>query len=128
DSEFRGNLFMGADFQILPGNLAWRATNHFADAPINPLETASPENTQYYNVLETGPMATLRPGSRHTIELSAARANVQAEVSEIDHDRDTFFTRWAYDLSSISTFGVNASLQQVMFDDDIDEEDFDKEE
>lgn len=128
DNEFRGNLFMGAAYRILPQNLSWQITNHFANAPINPLVPGGPENTQYYNVAETGPRINLRPGARNEFEVYAARAQVRAEVSEIDHERDTLFGRWAYELSERSDFSVNASSQEIRFDDDVDDIDFDKQE
>lgn len=128
DDEFRGNLFMGASFDIVPQNFAWRLTNHFANAPINPLVFGGPENTQYYNVLETGPSVSLSPGDRHEVGISAARADVQAEVSEIDHERDTYLASWGYELGTGSELSLNASSQAIRFDDDIEEVDFDREE
>lgn len=128
DDEFRGNLFAGINFEMLPDALSWKLTNHYANAAVDPLETAGPENTQYYDILETGPHLALRPGNRHEIEISAARARAEAEVSPVDHDRDMMFSSWAYAFSELSDIFVSVAAKTLTFDDDLEAVDFDQQE
>lgn len=128
DDEFRGNLFTGVSFDMLPDTLSWKLTNHYANTAVDPLETAGPENTQYYDVLETGPRLVLRPGRRHQIEVSAARARAEAEVSPVDHDRDTVFTAWTYDFTGLTDIFISAAAKSLTFDEELDAVDFDQQE
>lgn len=128
DDEWRGNLFAGANFGIIRDTFEWQLNGQFGNAVIDPLDTGGPDNVQRIDILETGPVFRLRAGNADTFDIGAARAQVNAEVTDIDHDRDTANVQWTHEFSGRSRVALFAGVSQLAFDDGIDAEDYDRSE
>jgi len=128
DNEWRGNLFAGANFAIVRDMFEWQLNGQFGNAVIDPLDTGGPDNVQRIDVLETGPIVRLRAGSADSFDIGVARAEVNAEVSQIDHSRDTANVQWTHEFSSRSNMGIFAGVSELSFDEGQDAEDYDRRE
>src|SRR5690606_26846944 len=128
DNEWRGNLFAGANFAIVRDMFEWQLNGQFGNAVIDPLDTGGPDNVQRIDVLETGPIVRLRAGSADSFDIGVARAEVNAEVSQIDHSRDTANVQWTHEFSSRSNMGIFAGVSRLGFDEGQDAEDYDRRE
>lgn len=127
DDEGRANFFAIADYFIIPETLDWYISDRLANAPVDPLGTTSPINVQFVNVLETGPRLTLRPGGSNELTFAVSRADIQAEETPIDHERNSGSVSFLHGLSANSTLGLVADVREVTFADDANATDFDQE-
>lgn len=126
DDEARGNFLAAGSWFMIPRTLDWFAMDRLANAPVNPLATTSPTNVQFVNVFETGPRLTLRPGTTNELTLTASRADVRAEESEIDHLRDSATVGFTHGLTANHRIGAVASARRVDFDAAAEGTDFDQ--
>lgn len=116
DDEARANFLAAGSWFMIPRTLDWFAMDRLANAPINPLATTSPTNVQFVNVFETGPRLTLRPGRTNELTITASRAAVRAEESEIDHLRDSANVDFMHGLTANHRIGAVASARSVDFE------------
>ncbi|HEX6928752.1 MAG TPA: hypothetical protein VF267_05860 [Gammaproteobacteria bacterium] len=116
DDEARANFLAAGNLFIIPDTFDWHITDRLANAPVDPLATASPTNIQLVNVLETGPRVTLRPGATNELTIAASRAMVEAEESPIDHMRDTGTASLFHDFSANSSAGIVVNAYRVNFE------------
>lgn len=128
DDEARANFIAAANWMAVPGTFDWFIMDRLANAPIDPLATASPSNVQFVNVLETGPRLTLRPGSVNELTLAASAADVRAEESDIDHERGSASGSFMHGLSANSSVGVVVNARNADFENDAEAVDFDQRE
>lgn len=127
DDEGRANFLAVGDVFIVPETFDWYISDRLANAPVDPLGIPSPINVQFVNVLETGPRLTFRPVASSELTVTAARAEINAEESPIDHARNTATLAFMHGLNANTDVGIVADVRQVEFEEDVDAADFDQE-
>lgn len=126
DDEARATLLGSGQWMLLPRTLNWSASELLTNAPIDPLQNASPTNLQFINAFETGPELTTRIGSSQTLDIAALYTIVKAEDTLIDHDRETALIDWRSELSTRRTIGLSLSATTTEFDDEQQNINFDQ--
>jgi hypothetical protein len=126
DDEPRATLLGSGKWMIIPRTLSWSASELLTNAPVDPLENASPSNIQFINAFETGPGLTTRIGSSQALDVAALYTIVKAEDTLIDHSRETALLDWRSNLSTRRSIGLSLSASRTDFDNDQLNTDFDQ--
>lgn len=117
DDETRGNLLAQANYAITPQLFHWNIADRLANAPIDPLQNASPANIQFVNIAETGPDFLFRLGDTNRLRLSYSYGDLRAQDTPIDQTRHSAMADWSHDLSSTSALALAYNARRVEFTD-----------
>ena len=124
DSELSGNLDANAMFALVPDRFTWSLGDQFGQTLSEPFATDTPDNRENINYFSTGPDFMMALGSQMRLHLSGRYALADYEVSPLDSSSVGGQLALVRVLSARSTASLNASLQQVDYDDALND-DFD---
>ncbi|HEU4780903.1 MAG TPA: hypothetical protein VFS58_13555 [Steroidobacteraceae bacterium] len=117
DDQVTGNANGQVAFAIVPERFAWLIQDTFGQAQEDPLAPATPESLESTNFVSTGPDFTMRMGDSNALRLSGRYSLTTYEVSPYDSTRVGGRVSFLRQLSDRSSWGLNASLDDVDFDD-----------
>lgn len=117
DDEARGTLLAQANYAITPQLFHWNIADRLTNAPIDPLQNATPANIQFVNVAETGPEFNFRLSDEDRLDASYSYGDLNAQDTPIDQTRRSSMLDWTHDLSSNSSFIVALNGRRVEFTD-----------
>lgn len=119
---FLGNATLG----IVPERFEWLFSDSFGQSTIQPFAVVTPENRENVNYFTTGPALTFGLGASNRFKLNAHYSKVTYEDTPLDSDRIGGELSLLHDLSGSSSISVNADAEQIDFDDNTLNTDFDK--
>ncbi len=98
----------------------------FGQAQVDPFAPVTPTNRENINYVSTGPDLDLRLGSLGFVDVTARYARTQYQVSPFDSDRCIGSIALGRAISSGSTVSLEGSAERVLFDNTVDNTDFDR--
>lgn len=128
DSEVIGNLVGNALFDIVEERLTWTIEDTFGQSTVNQFAPVTPGNRENVNYLSTGPDLTLPFLSRNKLVVRGRLADVNYESSNLGNQRIRGELALQRDLSEASNASINATSEQVDFEDDTQFIDYDRNE
>jgi hypothetical protein len=128
DSEVIGNLVGNALFDIVEERLTWTIEDTFGQSTVNQFAPVTPGNRENVNYLSTGPDLTLPFLSRNKLVIRGRLADVNYESSNLGNQRIRGELALQRDLSEASNASINATSEQVDFEDDTQFIDYDRNE
>jgi hypothetical protein len=128
DSEVIGNLVGNALFDIVEERLTWTIEDTFGQSTVNQFAPVTPGNRENVNYLSTGPDLTLPFLSRNSFIVRGRLADVNYESSNLGNQRIRGELALKRDLSEASNASINATSEQVDFEDDAQFIDYDRNE
>lgn len=117
EDEPRGTILAQANYALTPQVFHWNLADRLTNAPVDPLQNATPANIQFVNVAETGPEFNFRLGDEDNLDVSYSYGDLHAQDTPIDQTRRSSMLAWSHDLSSSSMFSVNYAGRRVEFTD-----------
>jgi hypothetical protein len=128
DSEVIGNLVGNALFDIVEERLTWTIEDTFGQSTVNQFAPVTPGNRENVNYLSTGPDLTLPFLTRNRFIVRGRLADVNYESSNLGNQRIRGELALKRDLSEASNASINATSEQVDFEDDTQFIDYDRNE
>src|SRR5688572_19419703 len=128
DSEVIGNLVGNALFDIVEERLTWTIEDTFGQSTVNQFAPVTPGNRENVNYLSTGPDLTLPFLTRNSFIVRGRLADVNYESSNLGNQRIRGELALKRDLSEASNASINATSEQVDFEDDAQFIDYDRNE
>ncbi|MGH8188146.1 MAG: outer membrane beta-barrel protein [Steroidobacteraceae bacterium] len=130
DDTFDDDLLGGIDgtvrAEIVPERLSWFVQDNFGQIASDPFSADRPDNREDINYFTTGPDFTFRLGSAMSVLLSGRYSNTAYETSELDGERLGGTVALSRELSGNSSFSLNATTEQVEFDNTTFNTDYDR--
>ncbi len=126
DSEVLGNFIGNARFGIVPDRFEWALSDNYGQVLSDPFAPVTPDNRENINYFTTGPDLILAFGSQNRLTLSARYANTVYEDSLFDSDGYSGEVALAHLLSAASSLSFHARTQQVDYDADVLNADYDQ--
>ncbi len=108
---FSGRVALG----VVPEKFLWVFENNFGQGIADPLQPASPGNTEGINNFSTGPDFIFRFGDANSARLSGRYSNVWYQDSLGDNDRYSGRLSLEHQLSSRSSVGLAGEVEAVKF-------------
>jgi hypothetical protein len=124
--ELIGRLDGLARFAFIPEKLTWVLQDDFGQAQVDPFAPVTPTNRENINYVSTGPDLDLRLGSVGFMDVTARYARTQYQVSPYDSNRLLGSIALGRALSAQSNISLDGSVERVLFDNTIDNTDFDR--
>lgn len=130
DDTFDDDVLGGIDgmvrAQIVPERFSWFVQDNFGQITSDPFSADRPDNREDINYFTTGPDFTFRAGSAMSVLLSGRYSNTAYETSELDGERLGGTLALSRELSGTSSISVNATTEQVEFDNTALNTDYDR--
>lgn len=126
DSEVAGLANAQLRLRFAPERFEWVFTDRFGQTRTDPFVAATPGNTENVNYFSTGPDLTFRLGSVASVTLFGRYSLSSYEDSNFDDERELFGLSVSRALSQRSRFSVNATTENVSFDDPLVGDEFDR--
>ena len=128
---FNDRLFFSlnnqAEWRIAPERFSWMLENYFTQVSIDPIDPATPDNTQNANAFSSGPNLVLRLGALSRLEAGLRYDYIYYEESDADNLRYSAFASWLLTPASPREYSLNLSGEKVDFTDDDLNENFTRE-
>jgi hypothetical protein len=128
DSDLVGNVDANALFALLPDRITWAFSEQFGQSLTDPFRSDTPDNRENINYFSTGPDFIVGLGSQMRLRFGARYALANYEVSPLDSASTGGQIALVRVLSDRSSVSLNASLQQVEYDEAALNSDFDQSE
>lgn len=128
DSELLGNFTGDAAFDIVRERLQWVVADNFGQVLTDPFAPATPDNREYINYFTTGPNVVLGLGSQTRLRIGARYSKTSYEDSPFDSDSTLGEVALLRMLSSASSLSLNVRAQQIEYDEQALNADFDQSE
>ena len=126
DSEVLGNFIGNARLGIVPDRFEWMVSDNYGQVLSDPFAPVTPDNRENINYFRTGPDLILAFGSRNRLTLGARYANTVYEDSQFDSDGYAGEIALAHLLSAASSLSFHARAQQIDYDADVLNADYDQ--
>ena len=130
DDTFDDDVLGGIDgtvrAEIVPERFSWFVQDNFGQITSDPFSADRPDNREDINYFTTGPDVTFRLGGAMSALLSGRYSNTAYETSELDGERLGGTVGLTRQLSGTSTISLNATTEQVEFDDTTVNTDYDR--
>jgi hypothetical protein len=130
DDTFDDDVLGGIDgtvrAEIVPERFSWFVQDNFGQITSDPFSADRPDNREDINYFTTGPDLTFRLGSAMSVLLSGRYSNTAYETSELDGERLGGTLALSRQLSGNSSFSLNATTEQVEFDNTTVNTDYDR--
>ena len=107
-----------AEWRIAPERFSWILGNYFTQVSIDPVDPATPDNTQNTNAFSTGPNFVLRLGPLNRLGTGIRYDYIYFEESDADNIRYSAFASWLLTPASPHEYSLNLSGEKVDFIDD----------
>lgn len=124
DDEIVGSFAGQARLGIVPERFEWLFADNFGQASRQAFEAATPENRENINYFTTGPTLVIGAGSTTRLSLDGRYSQVSYETSRLDSDRLGGNVALIRQLGSSSSASLNVAYQDVDFNDDALNTDF----
>lgn len=128
DSEVIGNLIGHAMLDLIEERFTWTLDDTFGQATQNQFAPTTPDNRENVNNLSTGPDFTLPLGSRNKMILRGRYVDVKYEDSDLGNQRTRGEFALRREISEASSMSLNATTEEVTFDDDTQFAEYDHDE
>jgi len=128
DSEVIGNLVGSGVFDIIEERFTWTVEDTFGQMTQNQFAPVTPGNRENVNYLSTGPDITFPFMSSNRLVLRGRYVDVDYEISNLGNTRIRGEIALQHDLSGNSDVSLNATSEEVDFEDDLQFIDFDRNE
>jgi len=125
-SQLLGRFDGLTSLSMFSDHLKWNLQDDFGEGQLDPYAATVPTNLEHINVVTTGPDLTLRPLSDTIVQAGARYARTTYETSPLDGYRLIENVLLERLLSSNSNVAVGADIQQLRFDNDIVNPDYDR--
>jgi hypothetical protein len=116
-NELAGGLTATADYHLLSDRLSWSVQDNFAQALVNAIDVASPQNTQNVNVITTGPRVVMPLGTRTSVALEGGATNVWYQESDFGNNRLIGGVSLLRQLGAGSQLSLNGQAESVKYSD-----------
>ena len=126
DSEVAGLASADLRLRFAPERFEWVITDRFGQTLSDPFVAATPDTLENINYLSTGPDFMFRLGTAASVTLFGRYSMTTYEDSNFDDERELFGLSIGRDISERSSFAVNATTENVSFDDPLVGEEFDR--
>lgn len=130
DGVFDDDVIGGADgmliFGIVPERFEWFLQETYGQVNSDPFSAGTPENRESINYFTTGPDFTLGLGGATSLRLSGRYSSTQYEVTELDGERYSASGAFVYQLSGNSAFSLNVVGEELKFDDQLVNADYEQ--
>ena len=128
ESDVVGNFLANTTFNLVTERFTWAADDTFGQSSINQFAGDTPANRENINVFSTGPDFKLPLGTRNFLVIGGRYSDVAYEHSDLGNDRISGNVALQRELSSASQVSLNATTEQVRFDDQTLYTDYDRNE
>ena len=126
DNDVRGLANADLRLRFAPQRFEWVISDQFGQTQSDPFVAATPGNVENVNHFSTGPDLMFRLGSAASVTLFGRYAMSTFEDSNFDSEREQFGVSIGRNFSQRSNFAVNATTENVSFDDPLIAEEFDR--
>ena len=113
--DLSGGLNAQAEYRILADRLVWTVDDAFAQALVNSVSVATPQNTQNINVIATGPRLILPLGTRTSIAFDGKWTNVWYGQSDYGNNRLTGGASLLRQLGAGSQLSFNGQVESIKY-------------
>lgn len=127
-SDVVGNLIGTSTFDLVPERFTWALDDTFGQSTVDQFAADTPANRENINVFSTGPDFKLPLGSRNFLVIGGRYTDVSYEDSQLGNYRVEGQVALQRNLSDASVISLNATTEQVRFDDENQYPDFDRNE
>lgn len=124
--EFIGRLDGAARFALIPERIFWVLQEDFGQAQVDPFTPVTPANRENINYVSTGPDLDLRLGSLGFVDVTARYARAQYQTSPFNSNRLMGSIAVGRAISAGSTIALEGSAERVLFDNTVENTDFDR--
>lgn len=109
---------MGATlgWEMITNRFNWLVQNYYEQRPINLTDPNTPDNIQDTNSFTFGANIIFPISARQTFTLLPEYRNFYYEILLTDNQQYSLAASWNYDISSLTTTGLNASVRRVDYD------------
>jgi hypothetical protein len=118
DSELLGNVIANANLGVVPERLDWVFGDRFGQVLVDPFTPPTPDNRENLNYLSTGPEATFAFGSQTRLGIGARYVDSIYEDSPFDSSGFLGQVGVTRLLSSASELGLNLRHEQIEYDEE----------
>jgi hypothetical protein len=126
DSELVGNVNADTVFSLLPDRIIWSATDQFGQVLGDPLQPPTPENSENINYFSTGPDFMVGFGSQMRLRVGGRYSLVDYEESPFDSSSTSLEIALVRSISDRSSISLNANQQELEYDEESLNADFDE--
>ena len=126
DSEVAGLANAEIRLRPAPERFEWVFIDRFGQTRTDPFVAATPGNVENVNFFSTGPDLSLRLGSRASVTLFGRYSMSHYEDSPFDDERQLIGLSIGRNMSERSRFAVNATTENVKFDNPLVGEEYDR--
>lgn len=126
DSEVAGLADAELRLRFAPERFEWVFTDRFGQSRTDPFVQATPGNSENVNFFSTGPDLTFRLGTAASVTLFGRYSMSNYEDTNFDDERELVGVSVARNFSQRSRFSVNATTENISFDDPLVGDDFDR--
>lgn len=130
DGVFDNDVIGGADgmliLGVVPERFEWFVQETYGQVNSDPFSASTPENRESINFFTTGPDFTFGFGGTTSLRLSGRYSSTQYEVTELDGERYSASGALMYQLSGNSAVSMNLIGEELEFDDQIANADYEQ--
>jgi hypothetical protein len=126
DAELVGNLYADTAFAIVPERFLWSLTDQFGQTLTDPFLPATADNRENINSFSTGPDFMVGLGSQMRLRLGGRYALTNYEELPLDSTNTSGQLALIREISNRSSMSLNANLQQIKYDDELLNADFEQ--
>lgn len=126
DDEVMGALAAELSIKLIPDTIVWDTTNDFGKLQTDPLRADAPDNRENFNSFATGPGVSLQLGARTSLDLGGQYETNYFELRETDNEIVGSTVTLARRLTSNRSVSLNGSWQDVDYDNDELNSDFER--
>lgn len=110
------NLSALTSWEMVMNRFTWLLQNFYSQRPIDSTDPNTPDNIQDSNVFTFGANMVFPISARQTFTLLPEYRNFYYEFQATDNQEFSLLASWAYEMSSLTSIGLNASVRSVKYD------------
>ena len=126
DDDLIGNFAGNLEIEFVPERFSWTFADNFGQVLQDPLQPATPINSENINFFTTGPNITFAFGAQNRLRLGGRYLRTDYEDSPFDSTTTLGEIGFGRILSSVNTLSLNARFQQVDYETDVLGGDYDQ--
>lgn len=126
DSEVTGRASADIHLRFMPNRFEWVISDSFGQAQGDPFVAATPDTVENVNYFTTGPDLTFRLGTAASVTLFGRYSMATYEDSNFDDERELLGLSVGRDLTPRSSLSLNATTENVQYDDPLIGDEFDR--
>jgi len=110
------NLGATGRWEMIKERFDWYLRNYYFQRPINTTDPNTPDNIQDSNIFTFGANMVFPVSARQTFTLLPEYRNFYYEIAVTDNQQLSLVSSWDYQVSSVTTVGLNARIRSVDYD------------